>query len=89
MKAVSIKISGKVQGVFFRKSTQEKAIELGIAGFVQNMPNGSVYAEAEGDDDAMNSFIEWCKQGPASAMVTGIEITPAITKGYHEFIVKK
>ena len=89
MKSVSIKISGKVQGVFFRKSTQEKAIELGIAGFVQNMPDGSVYAEAEGDDDAIEQFVQWCKEGPLLASVASVEVGTLKHSGFEKFIILK
>jgi acylphosphatase len=49
-KHFNIRISGRVQGVFFRASTKAKAEELGISGFVQNEPDGSVYIEAEGEE---------------------------------------
>jgi acylphosphatase len=70
VKAISITVTGKVQGVFFRQSTLEKALELGIKGFVKNMPDGSVYIEAEGDGTALAALIEWCKQGPEMAAVS-------------------
>lgn len=74
MKAYRLKITGKVQGVWFRESTRAKALELGIKGFVRNEKDGSVYVEAVGDDEAMADFIKWCKEGPELAEVENIII---------------
>lgn len=67
MYAVNIRVTGKVQGVFFRESAKRVANDLGLAGFVQNQPDGSVYAEVEGEEEAVKRFIEWCKDGPERA----------------------
>ena len=56
---LNVEISGKVQGVFFRKYTHAKAIELGIRGWVQNTPTGTVIGEAEGPIFAIESFKDW------------------------------
>lgn len=71
-----IEVYGKVQGVFFRKSTQEKALELKIAGDVKNRADGSVEIHAAGAADAMQKFLEWCAQGPPRAEVEDMKITP-------------
>lgn len=67
MKAVNIRVSGKVQGVFFRESAKQMADELGLTGFVRNEPNGSVYIEAEGEEASIEKFVAWCKEGPEHA----------------------
>ncbi len=69
-----MKIYGRVQGVAFRYYAREKALSLGIRGFVKNMPDGSVYIEASGDTDSMDRFIDWCRHGPTPARVSNIEI---------------
>ena len=69
-----IKVSGKVQGVWFRDSTLKKAQELGVNGFVKNESDGSVYIEAEGSMDALNKFINWCHEGPAFAKVESVDV---------------
>jgi acylphosphatase len=74
IKHLSIKISGRVQGVFFRASTRQKAEELGIKGFVRNEPDGSVYVEAEASSEKLNEFVEWCKKGPSAARVDRCEV---------------
>lgn len=71
--SISLNITGKVQGVFFRKSTEEKAQELGLKGFVQNMEDGSVFIEAQGDSEAILKLIEWCKTGPEQAEVADVK----------------
>lgn len=76
MKHVSIRVHGKVQGVFFRASTKEKADGLGIQGSVRNENDGSVAIEAEGDDESVDEFIEWCQSGPRLATVARCEVTP-------------
>ena len=70
---VNLSIIGKVQGVFFRHHTKEIAESLGIYGYVTNRPDGSVYIEAEGEEDILNSFIEWCSHGPTRAQVEYID----------------
>lgn len=74
-KKFTITVYGKVQGVWFRKSAQTKAITLGLRGFVTNKPNGSVYIEAEGEIEALFMFVNWCKTGPELAEVTDVKIT--------------
>jgi len=69
MRTVSIHITGKVQGVFFRQSSREKAIQLDIRGTVENLPDGSVYILAAGENEAIEAFIEWCNIGPARAEI--------------------
>lgn len=69
-----LKIHGKVQGVFFRQSTREKARELGLCGWVKNMPDGTVEALAAGPENAVNELITWCGQGPAYARVDKVDV---------------
>ncbi|MBC5775847.1 acylphosphatase [Pontibacter sp. KCTC 32443] len=73
-KRVSMKVYGKVQGVFFRASTQEKAEELGLKGFVQNEPDGTVYLEAEGNPETIKQLEAWAHQGPTHARVDKVEV---------------
>jgi acylphosphatase len=88
-KHISIKVSGRVQGVYYRASTHEEAQRLGLKGFVKNEPDGSVYIEAEGDDAVLNALVAWCKQGPPAAHVTNVEIEEGTWKGFTEFAVKR
>jgi acylphosphatase len=89
VKHLSIKISGKVQGVFFRASTKGAAEHLGISGFVRNEPDGSVYIEAEGEEEKLNQFMEWCRIGPPRAKVEKCEIIEGEARGYTSFQVKR
>lgn len=75
MKHLKLQVFGKVQGVFFRASTKEKADELEIKGFVRNEPDGSVYIEAEGDDINLEEFKKWCRHGPRMAKVSEVSET--------------
>jgi len=78
-------IGGKVQGVFYRRSAKEKADELGIRGFVQNMPDGSVYAEAEGEASDVLKFIAWCHIGPEAAKVTEVKVETSELADFPDF----
>jgi acylphosphatase len=69
MRSISILIKGKVQGVYFRQSTKETAQQLGITGTVKNQPDGSVYIQACGNEEKLQQFISWCKEGPSRAVV--------------------
>src|SRR5258706_2006965 len=68
-KHISINVTGKVQGVFFRASAREKAEELGVKGFVRNEPDGSVYIEAEAEEIILEQFLDWCREGPPRARI--------------------
>jgi len=73
-KHIAIRVHGKVQGVFFRASTQEKAEELGLTGFVQNEPDGTVYLEAEGTAESLKKLEQWVHQGPRRAHVEKVAV---------------
>jgi acylphosphatase len=66
-------ISGRVQGVWYRASTQERAVALGLSGWVRNMPDGRVEVLAQGPADRIQALIDWCFQGPPLARVDNIE----------------
>lgn len=74
MRRVRLTASGQVQGVFFRASTRDEARRLGVTGWVRNLPDGTVEAEAQGDEDAVESLIEFCRRGPGHATVTGLRV---------------
>ncbi len=67
-------ISGIVQGVFFRANTKRIADELGVKGWVRNLPDGRVEAVFEGNKEAVDKIIEWCKIGPPLARVDKVEV---------------
>ncbi len=71
---VHIFISGKVQGVFFRSSTKDKAEELGISGWVRNLADGRVEAVFEGKEGSVKRMIEWCREGPEYARVKDVGV---------------
>jgi acylphosphatase len=87
VKHLDIRVSGTVQGVFFRVSTQRKARELGVAGSVRNEIDGSVFIEAEAEEAALSRFVDWCRRGPANARVRRIETTESEPRGYREFTI--
>lgn len=91
-KFVRISVKGKVQGVFFRQSTKEKADELGIKGIVRNMPDSSVYIEAvSADDNILNEFILFCHEGPPLSRVSNVdaEYVTGLASDYAGFEVKE
>ncbi len=88
MKAFRLIISGKVQGVFYRVSAREKALALGIGGWIKNINNGNVEAIVCGEAANLNKFIEWCKKGPAGAKVTDVFIEPVFPGGFTTFKIK-
>lgn len=65
-------VSGRVQGVFFRDSTREKAQALGLSGWVRNLPDGTVEAAFEGDEDRVAEMVSWCGDGPPEARVENV-----------------
>lgn len=89
MQTISITVSGKVQGVFFRQSTKEKASSLGITGIVKNLPNGNVYIIASGTAAQLKTLIDWCRQGPARAKVTGIMTQKIAFQEFNNFSIER
>jgi len=90
MKHLNILIKGKVQRVHFRVSTKAVADQLGIKGFVMNRPDGTVYIEAEGEGFELESFLEFCKEGPEGADVTEINIQESEElQDFKNFVVLK
>jgi acylphosphatase len=87
MKCVSCRVTGRVQGVWFRGSTQKQAQALGITGYARNMPDGSVAVLACGDEAAIDSLVEWLHRGPTLARVTGVEVEPVDTEPPASFTV--
>jgi acylphosphatase len=75
-KAYQIQVRGRVQGVGFRYFTRQKAGEFGISGFACNMPDGSVYIEAEGEEACLEQFVAACRRGPGSSLVKDFDIIP-------------
>lgn len=80
------KITGRVQGVFFRAETAERARSLGLTGWVRNTPDGWVELVVQGKRKQLEEFLEWCKKGPPRAEVKSIEIKWQESKeGFKEF----
>lgn len=84
---LNIKVYGLVQGVFFRTTAKEQADNLGITGFAQNDPDGSVYIEAEGEENNLNKFVRWCNKGPSMAQVEKVVVTKSKLRNFSNFAV--
>jgi len=71
-KRLTIRVSGKVQGVWFRARTREEAEKLELSGSVWNNPDGSVGIVAEGEEEQLQKLLSWCRRGPSMARVTDL-----------------
>ncbi len=85
----NIAVAGRVQGVFYRASAQQTARQLGVTGFVKNEKDGSVYAEAEGTEEALKLFIDWCRKGPPAAQVTTVQVHPGALQNFEGFRIER
>lgn len=85
VKAVQARVTGRVQGVSFRWYTREQAQELGVTGWVRNEADGSVLLHAEGDDDAVDALVAWCRTGPSTAKVADVAVREAAPSGATSF----
>ena len=85
MTAVRITVHGRVQGVFYRWRAREAAERLGVAGSAVNADDGTVRIAAEGAEDSVNAFIEWCREGSEHARVERLEIETAEPQGFKGF----
>ena len=85
IKCQRIRIYGKVQGVWFRASTKQKADELGLEGIVKNEADGSVYVEVRGEEASLQQFIDWCSEGPDLAIVKEVRTEEMERKNFLGF----
>jgi acylphosphatase len=86
---VRLKISGRVQGVYFRASALQQAQKLGLTGWVMNCSDGSVEALAEGARAKLDELIAWCRLGPSGARVTNVAIKwESPEHGFRGFTIK-
>ncbi len=85
MKAFKIDVSGKVQGVFYRAHTINKAKELILKGTVKNMRDGSVQIIAEGAEENLLKLVNWCRIGPLLSEVTAVNVTEITPMGFDNF----
>lgn len=87
VKHLNIKVYGRVQGVFFRYSAKDAAEKLSVKGFARNEDISSVYIEAEGEEENLDQFLNWCKNGPPHAKVEKIDVSESELKNFSEFEV--
>jgi acylphosphatase len=87
-KAVTVKVTGRVQGVSFRWYAAQEADRLGVAGWVRNEPDGSVAAFVEGDDAAVDAMVAWCHRGPSYASVRHVAVMDAQPTGAATFAIR-
>ena len=89
MKHLDIKIYGKVQGVFYRISSKKEAKRLKIFGYVKNLNDGVVEIEVEGEENNLNKFLAWCREGSILARVAKVDYECSEKlKGYEDFEIR-
>ncbi|HUS29104.1 MAG TPA: acylphosphatase [Kofleriaceae bacterium] len=88
MRRIRAIVSGRVQGVSYRASTADKARQLGLAGWVKNLPDGSVELEAEGSPDQVAALVTWCHHGPPAARVDNVTVEELSPTGGDDFDVR-
>jgi len=87
LKTISLLVSGKVHGVFFRQSTREKARQLDITGTVRNNPDGTVSILATGEPARLDQFIAWSRTGPPAARVMQVTIQDESLQSFNDFSI--
>ena len=88
MKRAKVIVRGSVQGVFFRAEARDRARSLGLAGWVRNVPDGTVEAAFEGEDERVESMVEWCRRGPAGARVEQVDVDWSEPEGDQGFSIR-
>jgi len=88
-KRVRVVVSGQVQGVFFRAQCASRARDLGLGGFVRNLPDGRVEAVFEGDQADVDALVDWCHTGPRWAQVEDVAVVEEEPKGETQFRVTR
>lgn len=83
-----VRVSGRVQGVFFRAEARDRARSLGLSGWVRNAHDGSVEASFEGPGERVQSMVEWCRRGPALAEVQDVSVDWEEPEGGRDFQIR-
>ena len=83
-----VNVRGRVQGVFFRAETRDRARSLGLGGWVRNVPDGSVEAVFEGERERIDSILAWCRRGPSLAEVDGVDVAWEEPRGEEGFAAR-
>jgi acylphosphatase len=86
--AIEIIVHGRVQGVYFRASTKDKAISLGVMGWCKNLADGTVFIHAEGSEQALTELVAWCHQGPKLAAVKKVVTEKVDSEGFQRFEIR-
>ncbi len=81
-------VHGRVQGVFFRDTTRRQASARGLTGWVRNLPDGTVEAVFEGDPEAVEALLAFCREGPRGAHVERVEVSEQEPEGLDAFAVR-
>ncbi len=87
MQTIKIKVEGRVQGVFFRQSTQEKANQLGIKGTAKNCDDDTVEIVATGTKEQLEKLVAWCWQGPPKAKVINVTSQELSLQTFNNFSI--
>lgn len=88
MRRVAFTVTGRVQGVGYRRFAQRSAEALGVAGHVRNLTDGSVAGEVEGEDEAVESFLASLRRGPALSRIVELQVVPVQTAGSVGFEIR-
>lgn len=86
--SIHVVIYGRVQGVFYRVSTKQKAEQLGLTGWVKNTHDGCVEAVFEGDENIVHEMIRWCHIGPSSSKVNNVIVDKKTLENFDDFTIK-
>ena len=88
MKCVHIRVYGQVQHKGFRFTAMQVAYQRGIRGYIQNRKDNSLYIVAEGEEEQLNGFIEWCRKGPVWAKVEDITFDDGEVENFTSFDIR-
>jgi acylphosphatase len=91
VKRVRVRVVGRVHGVYFRASTQQRARALDLSGWVRNTADGAVELEAQGDPGAIARLVAWCQKGPPAAQVAEVKVQElaSVAQAEHEFVIRR
>jgi len=89
MKHINILISGELQEKGFRFAAMDKAYQLNINGFVRRKRDGRIFLEAEGTEDNLEQFVEWCRKGPLGCIVYNVQVEDGTIRDYKSFDIKR